>query len=79
VIINGEKGIAEALVNSNGFVYSVRILDRSKEYYEIPSIIIQGGGGSGARILPNIVCSDPIELENIGYAKIGTGKYIDCP
>jgi hypothetical protein len=79
VIINGEKDLAEALVNSDGYVYSVRILDRSKEYYEIPSIIIQGGGGSGARVLPNIVCKDPLELESIGYAKIGTGKYIDCP
>lgn len=79
VIINGKKDLAEALVNSDGYVYGVRILDRSTEYYEFPQIIIQGGGGSGAKVLPNIVCRDPVELENIGYAKIGTGKYIDCP
>ncbi len=79
VFINGEPNLAEALVNKDGYVYSVRILDRSKEYYEIPNIIIQGGGGGGAKVLPNIVCKDPLELESIGYAKIGTGKYIDCP
>jgi hypothetical protein len=79
VFINGEPDLAEALVNNDGYVYSVRILDRSKEYYEIPNIVIQGGSGGGARVLPNIVCKDPLELESIGYAKIGTGKYIDCP
>ena len=79
VFINGEPNLAEALVNNDGYVYSVRILDRSKEYYEIPNIVIQGGSGGGARVLPNIICKDPLELETIGYAKIGTGKYIDCP
>ena len=79
VLVNGESGIAEALVNSKGFVFSVRILDRTKEYYEIPKITIFGGGGSGAKVLPNIICRDPVQLENLGYAKIGTGKYIDCP
>ena len=79
VLVNGESGIAEALVNSKGFVFSVRILDRTKEYYEIPKITIFGGGGSGAKVLPNIICRDPVQLEDLGYAKIGTGKYIDCP
>ena len=79
VIINGQTGLAEARVNSDGYVYSVVIRDRSVEYYEMPEIVFEGGGGSGARVLPNIVCRDPIQLEELGYAKIGTGKYIDCP
>ncbi len=79
VFINGQPNLAEAKVNSDGYVYSVQILDRSLEFYEIPEIVIQGGGGSGARVLPSIICKDATELERLGYAKIGTGKYIDCP
>ena len=79
VFINGQPNLAEARVNSDGYVYSVQILDRSLEFYEIPEIVIQGGGGSGARVLPSIICKDGRELERLGYAKIGTGKYIDCP
>ena len=38
-----------------------------------------GGGGAGARVLPSISCLDNKTYEDQGYAKIGTGKYIDCP
>ena len=38
-----------------------------------------GGGGSGARVIASLSCLDIAELERNGYAKIGTGKYIDCP
>jgi hypothetical protein len=79
VYINGELGIARALINEDGFVYSVEVVDRTKTFSEIPSIRIQGGGGFGARVLPSLNCLDNVELERKGYAKIGTGKYIDCP
>jgi hypothetical protein len=79
VYINGELGIARARINENGFVYSVEVVDRTKTFKEIPSIRIQGGGGFGARVLPSLNCLDKVELERKGYAKIGTGKYIDCP
>jgi hypothetical protein len=79
VYINGVLGIARALVNEDGFVYSVEVVDRTKTFSEIPSIRIQGGGGFGARVLPSLNCLDKVELERKGYVKIGTGKYIDCP
>jgi hypothetical protein len=79
VYINGELGIARALINEDGFVYSVEVVDRTKTFSEIPSIRIQGGGGFGARVLPSLNCLDKVELERKGYVKIGTGKYIDCP
>lgn len=80
VLINGRSGIAEAIINDKGFVISVQILDRSFEFIGMPKVTIQGGGGSGARVIPSLACLDTLEnLAASGYAKIGTGKYIDCP
>lgn len=79
VYIDGEEGIAEAIIDSRGYVTSVKILDRTKKYTVTPSVKIIGGGGSGAIAVPNMVCLDSAELEVRGAIKIGTGKYIDCP
>jgi hypothetical protein len=79
VYINGEKGIAEAIIDERGFVISVRILDRTIKYTKTPKVQIIGGSGSGAIALPNMVCLDPDALATRGAVKIGTGKYIDCP
>lgn len=78
VYVNGESNIAKAIIE-NGYVIGVEILDRSKRYESFPEIIIVGGEGAGAKVLPNLFCLDIEELERRGYAKIGTGKYIDCP
>jgi hypothetical protein len=79
VLINGVKDIAEAIIDQRGFVVSIRTLDRSKRYTDMPTVTLLGGGGGGARFLPNMVCLDSNELERKGYAKIGTGSYVDCP
>ncbi len=78
VYVDGDSTIAKAIIE-NGFVTGVQILDRSKRYETMPEILIVGGEGAGARVLPNLFCLDIDELERRGYAKIGTGKYIDCP
>jgi hypothetical protein len=78
VYINGDSTIAKATVE-NGYVIGVQIVDRSKKYDTLPEILIVGGDGAGAKVLPNLFCLDIEELERRGYAKIGTGKYIDCP
>lgn len=79
VYVNGQLGLARAKINEKGFVYSVEIIDRITTYESLPQIVIQGGGGSGARVIASLTCLDSIGLERNGYAKIGTGKYIDCP
>jgi hypothetical protein len=77
--INGELGVAEAVVNEDGFVIGGRVLDRSRTYDKYPEIIIVGGGGYGAKLLPSLVCLDTDALSTVGSTKIGTGRYVDCP
>jgi hypothetical protein len=79
VLVNGVRNLAEAIIDERGFVVSIRNTDRSKRYTSMPEIKIFGGGGAGARFLPNMVCLDSNDLERRGYAKIGTGSYVDCP
>lgn len=79
VYVDGKSGIAKAKINEDGFVYSVEIIDRSIDFKSMPLVKIIGGGGAGARVLPSIVCVDSKDLADKGYAKIGTGRYIDCP
>ena len=79
VYIDGVAGRAEAIIDERGYVISIQPTDRVTTYNEIPQILLIGGGGSGARVVPSIVCLDNKEYENQGYAKIGTGRYVDCP
>ena len=77
--VNGELGIAEAVINDDGFVIGARILNREITFERFPAIDIVGGGGYGAKLLPSLACLDTQALSTIGSTKIGTGKYIDCP
>ena len=77
--VNGELGIAEAVINDDGYVIGGRILDRSKTFDKYPEILLVGGGGYGAKLLPSLACLDTQALVTVGSAKIGTGRYVDCP
>ncbi len=79
VFVNGSKDVADAVINTDGQVISVRIRDRSTTFTEYPEIKILGGGGYGSKFIPSFVCLDPDDRVNIGSAKVGTGSYIDCP
>ncbi|BCU93976.1 MAG: hypothetical protein CM15mV3_2620 [Caudoviricetes sp.] len=41
--VNGELGIAEAVINDDGFVIGARILDRQITFEEFPAVDIIGG------------------------------------
>lgn len=79
VYVNDELGIAEAIVNEEGFVIGARVLDRTRTYDTFPTVIVVGGGGYGAKLLPSLSCLDTEALTTIGATKIGTGRYVDCP
>lgn len=77
--VNGELGVAEALLDDNGFVIGARVLDRTRTFDKFPEIVVVGGGGYGAKLLPSLACLDTEALSTIGSTKIGTGRYVDCP
>jgi len=79
IYVNGELGVAEAIINDDGFVIGGRVLDRSLTFDELPQIIVVGGGGYGATMIPSLVCRETDQLELLGATKIGTGRYVDCP
>lgn len=79
VYVNGEKDIAEAIINDDGFVIGARTLNRELTFEELPEIIVVGGGGYGATLLPSLICLDTDGLSRVGSTKIGTGRYVDCP
>ena len=79
IYINDEPGLAEAIINDDGFLIGARMLDRTKTYEGFPEIKIVGGGGYGAKLLPSLICLDTDGLSKIGSTKIGTGRYVDCP
>lgn len=79
VYVNDELGIAEAIINDEGFVIGARVLDRTRTFDTFPNIIVVGGGGYGAKLLPSLSCLDTQALSTIGATKIGTGRYVDCP
>ena len=78
ILVDGEEGRAEAIVK-DGLLVQVRVLDRITTYSEFPPIVIKGGGGSGARLIPSLACLNTDALSAVGSTKIGTGRYVDCP
>jgi len=79
IYVNDELGVAEAIINEDGFVIGARVLDREKTFSSIPRVLIVGGNGFGAKLIPSLVCLDTEALSTIGSTKIGTGRYVDCP
>jgi len=79
VYVDGRTDVARAVIDEQGFIVSLIVLDRYTKYTRYPDITILGGNGFGALFVPNLVCLDNVGIESAGVAKIGTGKYIDCP
>lgn len=79
IYVDGRTDVAEAIINDDGFVIGARVLDREVTFASFPEIIIVGGGGYGAKLLPSLACLDTEALSTIGSTKIGTGRYVDCP
>ena len=79
IYIDDDPSIAEAVINPDGFLIGARVLNRQATFERIPKIIIVGGGGYGAKLMPSLSCLSEDRLVEVGATKIGTGRYVDCP
>ena len=79
VLINGKADKVVARINTDGFVIGFDVIDRSTIYDSAPTVDIVGGGGFGANALASLSCLDSETRDLLGYAKVGTGRYVDCP
>lgn len=79
IYIDDDPNIAEAIINDGGFVVGARVLNREVTFSEIPKVVIIGGGGYGAKLMPSLACLPESRLVELGATKIGTGRYVDCP
>lgn len=79
IFINDDPTIAEAIINDDGFVIGGRVLNREVTFNQIPKVVIIGGGGYGAKLMPSLACLPESRLVELGATKIGTGRYVDCP
>ena len=66
VFVDGRSDIAEAVINEDGFVVSLKIKDRTTTFASTPEVVIVGGEGYGAKFIPSLVCLDTEELEVVG-------------
>ena len=79
VYVDGDSTVAVAKINDKGYVVGFEVIDRSTVYDTAPLIEIIGGNGYGAKALASMSCLDSDTRSMLGYAKIGTGRYVDCP
>ncbi len=78
VYINGDSSLVTARINSSGLVTGFDVIDRTTVFKDSPKVEIIGDG-FGAFALASLVCLDSATRDRLGYAKIGTGSYVDCP
>ncbi len=80
VYVNGVSGIARATIGSSGYVTEIKLIAPEMTYIRTPIVTITGGGGFGAKAIPDLQCV-PAEDSNLilqGLAK-DPANYVDCP
>ncbi len=78
VYINGNSSLVSARINDDGLVSGFDVIDRTTVFTEAPKVEIVGDG-FGAFAVASLVCLDTDTRDLLGYAKVGTGRYVDCP
>jgi len=80
IYVNGDPSIARAIINDNGNIVDVQVLDKIKSFEKYPEIVIQGNG-YGAKAIPSFSCLDNSKFNQLvgEIAPSGADEVIDCP
>lgn len=81
VFVNGKSNVARAIINSEGKIESIEVIDKTQVFGCTPKIEVFGGNGLGARAIAVMECRDDILYSEFQkeIAPSGTDKVIDCP
>lgn len=81
VFVNGKSNVARAIINSEGKVQSIEVIDKTQVFGCTPKVEVFGGNGLGARAIAVMECRDDILYSEFQkeIAPSGTDKVIDCP
>lgn len=80
VYVNGDDTVAKSVVDSNGYLVGIEVINKSKTFDTFPTVTIEGVG-SGAKAIPSLACLDNknfVALVN-EVAPSGVAQVIDCP
>jgi hypothetical protein len=80
IYVNGDATIAKAIVDSNGYLVDVQVINKTKTFDTFPTVVIEGSG-MGAKVIPSLSCLDNknfVSLVN-EVAPSGVAEVVDCP
>ncbi len=81
VYVDGKTGVARAIVDNEGKVKNIEVIDKTRIFGCTPRVEIFGGNGMGAKAIPVIECRDDVLYSEFqkGIAPSGVDEVIDCP
>jgi hypothetical protein len=80
IYVDGDPNIVKAVINSNGYLVDVEVINKTKTFDAFPTIEIIGTG-MGAKAIPSLGCLDEDSYNTYvsSVAPSGTDSVIDCP
>ena len=81
VYVDGRSNVAKAIIDSNGLITGIEVIDKTKTFECTPRVEIFGGNGLGAKAIAVMECRDEpsFVLFQTELAPSGVDSVIDCP
>ena len=81
VYVDGKSNVAKAVIDSDGFVSGIEVIDKTKTFSCTPKVEVFGGNGLGAKAIAIMECRDDATFSRFAeeVAPSGVDSVIDCP